>query len=292
MARQLDVTDPSTLLAYLLQSLDQRRGAVKNLLKHGAIHVNGAAVRQFDHPLIPGDRVLVGDPRVAAAAERLADARIVPIFEDGDLIVVDKPAGLLTVATNRESVDTLFVRLNEFLGERRGARPERAHVVHRLDRETSGLVLFAKNQAAKRALQDAWPAVEKFYLAIVRGQPSQPEGTISNYLNEHPKSLKVTCRDRPSPGARLATTHYRALETRGRRTLVEVRLETGRKHQIRVHLASLGCPVLGDDRYGGPSQLSDRLALHAVGLALDHPLTGARLTFSSPLPKSLRNLLA
>lgn len=289
--RRLKVLNAQPLLPYLLDVLGLKRGAVKNLLKFGAIHVNGAAVRQFDHLLSAGDEVTVLDLHAAAAVGRLEQARVRPVFEDDALIVVDKPAGLLTVATARERADTLQARLNEFLRGRNSPQPERAWVVHRLDRDTSGLVLFAKSESVKDQLQAAWPTVEKTYFAVVLGCPTPDQGTVKSYLIEDSKSLMVFVSDHPRPGARLAITHYRVLKTRGDLSQLEVRLETGRKHQIRVHLASLGCPLVGDRRYGHRSDASSRLALHAASLVFVHPATGERLALSSPLPAELRKLI-
>ena len=285
------VADEQPLLAYLLNVLKLRRGAVKKLLKFGAVMVNHVTVRQFDHPLSVGDEVSVGNLRAAAAISSLKQARIRAVYEDEALIVVDKPTGLLTVASNREHADTLYVRLNEFLRGRDSAQPARVWVVHRIDRETSGLVLFAKSQTVKRLLQDTWAAVEKIYFAVVQGRPALEQGTITSYLTEDSKSLKVFDSDRPTAQGRLAITQYCVLKTHGDRSLLEVRLETGRKHQIRVHLARLGCPVVGDQRYGNKSEPRSRLALHAGRLHLAHPMTGERLNFVSPLPKGLRGLV-
>ena len=289
---RLTVTHGQPLLAYLLSVLEPRRAAVKNLLKFGAVRVNGATVRQFDHLLMPSDEVTVGNLHAAAAIGRLERARIQPVYEDDALIVVDKPSGLLTVATDRENADTLYARLNAYLRDRNSARPERALVTHRLDQETSGLVLFAKSESVKRLLQDAWPTVEKIYCAVVRGQPNPEQGTVNSYLNDDPVSLKVFASGHPLEKSHLATTHYRLLKTHGGFSLVDVRLGTGRKHQIRVQLAGLGCPVVGDRRYGTRSQECDRLALHARGLRLVHPLTDERLNLTSPLPKALRMLIS
>ncbi len=289
MKRQLMVARSELLLEYLLDALGLNRKHVKNLLKFGAVAVNGATVKQFDHRLSPGDEVLVSDAQTARAAGRLEYARIQLVYEDDALIVLDKPAGLLVVATDRDKTDTLYFRLNAYLRQRDPAQQERAWVVHRIDQETSGLVLFAKSEPVKCQLQAAWPAVEKIYWAVVEGRPSVDQGTITSYLTQS-KSLKVFSSDHSTPGARLATTHYRLLQTRGDLSLVEVRLETGRKHQIRVHLAGLGCPVAGDRRYGATSDPCHRLGLHAGELGLVHPLTGERLSFSSPLPKALGKL--
>ncbi len=288
---RLTVADSQPLLSFLLNVLELKRPAAKNLLKFGAVNVNGAPVRQFDHPLTTGDEVIVGTLQAAAAAGQLERAQIQVVYEDDALLVVDKPSGLLTVANDREQADTLYVRLNAFLRGRNSAGRERALVTHRLDQETSGLVLFAKSPSVKRALQEAWPTVEKIYYAVVEGGPNREQGTLTAYLSEDPKSLKVFISSEPLADSRLATTHYRLIKTRGALSLVEVRLETGRKHQIRVQLAGLGCPVVGDRRYGTRSNACDRLALHATSLALAHPLTGERLTFTSPLPKPLQKLV-
>jgi len=290
--RPLTVTHGQPLLAYLVKMLGPRRVTVKNLLKHGAVRVNGATVRQFDRLLSPGDEVTICSLQAAAAVSRLEHARIQLVYEDDALIVVDKPSGLLTVATDREKADTLYVRLNEYLRGRNSARPQRALVVHRLDQETSGLVLFAKSEPVKRLLQNAWPTTEKIYCAVVQGRPTVDHGTVTSFLIEDSRSLKVFGSDRPTAGSHLAITHYRVLKTHGDRSLVEVRLGTGRKHQIRVHLASLGWPVVGDCRYGNPSDECRRLALHACGLIFVHPLTGERLNLASSLPSALQELLS
>ena len=283
--RKYAVKNEMPLLAHLLAALDTKRKTVKDLLKFGAVAVNGVTIRQFDHPLQPGDVVTVGELRAAVAANRLEYARIQMVYEDDTLLVLDKPAGLLTVATDREKTDTLYVRLNDFLRGRAGKRRERALVVHRLDQDTSGLVLFAKTEEIRDKLQAAWATVEKTYWAIVEGHPPREQGEITSYLTEG-KSLRVTSSPRSSKGAQLATTHYRVLQRRENLSLLEIRLETGRKHQIRVHLAGLGCPVAGDERYGATSDPCRRLALHAGRLAFAHPLSGSQLQFESPLPKA------
>ncbi len=162
-------------------------------------------------------------------------------------------------------------------------------IVHRLDQETSGLVLFAKTMRVKRLLQAAWPEVEKKYWAVVEGEPPHDEGSITSYLTET-RALQVFSNRHETEGSRLATTHYRRMETRSGLSLLEVRLETGRKHQIRVHLAQLGCPVAGDRRYDAKSDPCHRLGLHAGSLASAHPETGERHVFTSPLPKALGKL--
>lgn len=263
-----------------------KRTAVKELLKYGAVAVNGEVVRQFDHPLAAGDQIVVSDLKSASAARRLSHAKIEILHEDDALLAVEKPVGLLTVATDREKLDTLFVRLKEFLAARDGRAACRPQVVHRLDQDTSGIVLLAKSPAIRDAVQKAWDQVEKTYAAIVVGAPPEPQGSITTWLTET-KGLAVANSFEPVEGAKEATTHYRLVATREKLSLVELVLETGRKHQLRVHLARLGCPVAGDSRYGERADPCGRLALHATRLRLNHPVTGEPLEIHSPLPRAM-----
>ncbi|MBA4016006.1 MAG: RluA family pseudouridine synthase [Pirellula sp.] len=288
-SRRWTVERPDQLLAQLLAKLGLKRTAVKNLLRFGAVSVNGNPTRQFDLALASGDQIVVGDLKSAAASNQLQAARIRIVHEDEALLVVDKPSGLLTVATDDNKTDTLFARLRAFLIERDGSRAAHPHVVHRLDRETSGLVLFAKSAEVKQVLQASWPEVKKTYWAVVEGRPMPAKGNVHSFLVES-KSLRVYSSPHPTEGGREAMTHYRTRQIGDGCTLVEIDLETGRKHQIRVHLADLGCPVTGDVRYGAKLDLCGRLALHAGSLAFPHPVGGAEIRLESPLPPPLRRL--
>lgn len=288
--RKSTVAQSQPLMEYLLGSLGMKRTAVKNLLKFGAVAVNGESVRQFDHALQVGDEVTVSDLRTASAVERLASAKIQIVYEDADLIAVDKPSGLLTVATENDKRDTLFFRLKEFLAKRDARRPIRPLVVHRLDQGTSGLVLFAKSQAVKQALQDGWTTVSKRYLAVVEGRPHPAEGTISSYITESTALKSYGSHEPADETSRQATTHYRVLQTSGDWSLVEARLETGRKHQIRVHFAGIGCPIAGDELYEAETDPCGRLGLHAFALSFSHPTTGETINLKTPLPKPLAKL--
>jgi 23S rRNA pseudouridine1911/1915/1917 synthase len=282
MSRNLpNPTAEAPLLAWLLEALrPMSRTGIKELLRDGRVAVNGTPTTRFDHPLRPGDCVALLD----RAARRAPDLPI--LFEDDDLIAVDKPPGLLTVATAAEKTDTTFVRLKTILEGRRAGRP---YVVHRLDRETSGLLLFARTPQARDALEAAWDRVEKTYLAIVEGTPGAAAGVVENYLVEG-NDLKVRACGPDRPGAKRAVTRYRVVAEHGGLALLEVGLETGRKHQIRVHLAGLGCPVAGDAVYGAKLDPIGRLCLHAWRLAFDHPVAGRRIALEAPLPERLRKL--
>lgn len=282
MARDLPPpTAPGPLLPWLLAALaPTNRTRVKQLLQHGGVSVNGLPVTRHDHPLVPGDRVTVG------GAPARADARgptLPVVYEDDAVVVVDKPAGLLTVATDAEKEDTAFVRATAQLG--------RVYVVHRLDRDTSGLLLFARSAEARDRLQAGWDAVEKTYLAVVDGLPRPHEGVVDNYLGET-NNLRVRVVSADTPGAKRAVSRYRVVRAGRRYTLVEVVIVTGRKHQVRIHMAGLGCPVIGDEAYRAKMNPAGRLGLHAHRLAFPHPLTGERVECESPLPRELRNALA
>ena len=278
----LQVTTAAPLLSWLLDALrPMNRTRVKQLLRHGSVKVNGVITTRHDYSLQPGDQVAI------ARTERiLENAGIAVILEDDALIVIDKPPRLLTVATVTEKTDTAFARLNAHLTTRGLGRP---YVVHRLDRETSGLLLFARSAAVRDQLQTNWDTVTKTYLAIVEGKPSRDAGIVDNFLLER-RDLRMHA-VRKGCGGRRAVSHYRILDTRGPYALLEVKLETGRKHQIRVHLAGLGCPVIGDPLYGSASDPAGRLGLHAQRLSLDHPMSGQRLDLEVPLPAALGRIM-
>jgi 23S rRNA pseudouridine1911/1915/1917 synthase len=259
------------------------RSSAKGLLRAGRVTVNGAVASRHDHPVATGDAVAVAP---AVADRSLAAAGLRVLFEDAAVAVVDKPAGLLTVATDGEKLDTAFARLRTHLDARRAGRP---FVVHRLDRDTSGVLLFAKSPEARDRLQAGWEAVEKTYLAVTDGTPRPPAGVIDNHLLEG-KDLRVRAVPADRPGAVRAVSRYRVAGGRGRYAAVEVDLVTGRKHQIRVHLAGLGCPVIGDKLYGEAPGPAGRLGLHALRLAFPHPATGARVEVASSAPAVLRTV--
>lgn len=266
------------LLPWLLMNLQpMNRTRIKQLLQHSRISVNGVTVTRHDHELKPGDKVEIGKQ---ATSPHLARLGIKIVHEDDFLVIIDKPFGLLTVGTDTQKVDTAIARLNEALEPRHA----RAFLVHRLDRETSGLLLFAKNTDVRDTLQEMWEKVAKQYLAIVVGTPTPPEGVAESFLLEGP-DLKM--RKSVDPEAKLARTGYKFVKRTGRYSLMEIALETGRKHQIRVHLADMGCPVIGDDKYGSKHNPARRLGLHSWKLAFPHPVTKKPIEVESPLPAVL-----
>jgi 23S rRNA pseudouridine1911/1915/1917 synthase len=285
-ARELpSPTADAPLLDWLLTALaPMNRTRVKQLLRSGRITVNGTSITRHDHPLHPGDRVSIA---ATAPAPTAGGAGIAIVYEDAHVIVVDKPAGLLTVATQSEKSDTAFVRLSRHLAARSAGRP---FVVHRLDRDTSGLLLFARSAGVRDTLQAKWEDVTKTYLAVVEGTPHPAEGVIENYLIEG-RDLRVRASKHTGRDAKRAVTRYKVRQTRGGYSLVEVELGTGRKHQIRVHLAGLSCPVAGDRVYGAATDPAGRLCLHAWRLRFEHPFTGAGVETESPLAPAVARLV-
>lgn len=289
MPQSRTVDQPSTLLVYLRAAWpDAKRTQVMGWLKHKAVIVNGRAISQFDHPLRKGDVVALRD-RGHAAPGTTVGSHMKIRHEDDDVIVIEKPSGLLSIASEGERERSAYFQLTDHV--RGGDERSRARiwVVHRLDRDTSGLMVFARTVDAKRALQIGWDRVEKRYYAIVEGRPPEGRGTITSHLDERdPLRVRST---REGPETRSATTRYRLVKTQGRRSLVELTLVTGRRHQIRVHLSDLGCPVVGDKRYGAKTDPVKRVALHACHLSFAHPRTEAPMTFDCPLPGELGKLV-
>jgi tRNA pseudouridine32 synthase/23S rRNA pseudouridine746 synthase/23S rRNA pseudouridine1911/1915/1917 synthase len=211
------------------------------------------------------------------------------LHEDRDLLVVVKPAGLLTVGTDREKARTAHHLLNDYVRKGDPRSRNRIFVVHRLDQDTSGILLFAKSEAAKKFLQAHWETTEKYYLAIVHGRMSPREGLISSYLAENAAQRVYSTPD--AGKGKLSHTAYKVLRETGAFSLLEIHLLTGRKHQIRVHFSEKGNPVVGDRKYGTGDGSTKRLALHARSLTFIHPFSGRQMTFESEIPEDFVRLL-
>ena len=210
------------------------------------------------------------------------------LHDDRDLYVISKQAGVLTTGTGRAGQFTAEQAMSDYLRKGNDKVPKQVYLVHRIDRETSGLLLFAKSALAQSRLQQDWDRTEKNYLAVVEGRLKESRGVLSSYLSESPTFRVYAVRD-PAAG-RLALTAYAVMATSPRFSLVKIRLLTGRKHQIRVHFADLGHPVYGDERYGPPRSTARRLCLHAKTIAFNHPHDNRRLTFDTPIPRLFSDL--
>ena len=289
MPKSRTVEQPAELLAYLFAEWpEQKKKQIRNWLKFQAVTVNGRPITQFNHSLVPGDTVAMRSDRFAVPKTVLASGMKV-YFEDATLIVIDKPENLLSVASVAEQEKTAYFQLTDYVRRGQAHARDRIWIVHRLDRETSGLMIFAKTEEAKRALQTGWDEVVKKYEAVVEGNLPAGQGTFDSHLNETNPFRVFSAPE--SAETRHAVTHFRVLARGQKRTLVELTLQTGRRHQIRVHLAEAGCPIVGDEKYQARTNPAHRLALHACALKFVHPVTQKELSFESPLPRELARLV-
>lgn len=211
------------------------------------------------------------------------------LYEDQDILVVNKINGLLTIGTAGEREKTAHFLLNDYVKKGNSRSKNRVFIVHRLDRETSGVLVFAKNERVKRYLQDEWKSFSKTYFAVVHGQLDEKEGTITSYLTENSVHRVFSVEDEKK--GKLSETAYKVIQATSKFSLLEINLLTGRKHQIRVHFSEKGHPVAGDKMYGKVEKGMKRLALHAASLTIQHPFTKEKMTFKTTAPTSFKTLL-
>ncbi|MCZ8512600.1 RluA family pseudouridine synthase [Paenibacillus filicis] len=279
--RLYTVKEPSGLLPFLLHTLaGQGRNSVKSMLARGQISVNDKVVTAYDFPLETGYVVGINKDKVIEPSPFVG---LTLLHEDDDIIVIQKQEGLLSIASPQEKDMTAYRQLMSHV--RRQNPKNRIFVVHRLDRDTSGVMMFAKSEAMQQTLQNDWQEIvkERSYVALVDGQVKKSEGTITSWLKES-STLKMYSSPYPGDGQH-AVTHYKRLQANRSFSLLEVHLETGRKNQIRVHMQDIGHPVAGDKKYGSKSNEIERLGLHARVLAFLHPRTGQLMRFETDIPK-------
>ena len=282
-----NVKSQTKLLDFLFSAMpDRKRTTVKDYLKHRQVMVGQNVTTQFDTELFPGNTVSVNTSR---EFQTFSHPRIKIVYEDDDILVVNKGYGLLSVGTDSIKEGTAYSILREYL--KRKDQRNKIFIVHRLDQHTSGLMMFAKNTQAKETMQHNWNnmVLERRYNAIIRGRMEPAEGEIRSYLTEN-SAHEVYSTQNPEEG-QLAVTRYRTVGHRGPYTLLELNLATGRKNQIRVHLKDSGHPIVGDRRYGSDESPIHRLALHARTLRFVHPVTRRDMNFSCPLPASFSKLV-
>ena len=279
------VDHEAPLLEYLLQTLQgQSRSKTKATLQGRGVLVDGKCVTQFDYPLHPGMKVSVSKSK----RNNLFTSRYVSIvYEDKYLIVVDKAPGILSMAAGHSSLNVKSVLDDYFAKSKQRCH---AHVVHRLDRDTSGLLVYAKDMETEQTLEHNWHDIvyDRRYVAVLSGEMEEDGGTIANWLKDN--KAYVTYSSPVDNGGKYAVTHFHTLARTTEHSLVEFKLETGRKNQIRVHAADMGHPVCGDKKYGNGDDPVHRLCLHACLLCFYHPVTRERMEFESPIPSSFKNL--
>ena len=278
---RLKVSEATQLMDFLLAKMGgMSRSSVKSLLGHRQVTVNEKVVTQFDYMLKAADSVVINSTR---GNVELVHPKLRIIFEDSDLIVVEKKEGLLTVTTGRETETTAFLILKNYV--KKSSTRNKIYTVHRLDRETSGVLVFAKHSDAQHILRDNWHEIvtKRVYVAVVEGKVEKESDRIVSWLTENEVSLKISS-SRTDNGGKEAITNYRVIKSNDEFSLLEIELETGRKNQIRVHMESIGHPIVGDRKYGSTTTIG-RLALHARVLEFYHPMTSEPLHFETPVPR-------
>ena len=277
------VDEPTTLLAFLISVQPLKsRNKIKSQLTHRQVYVNKSIVSQYDARLAIGDSVMIMSGKSPAAFHH---PMIRILYEDSDLIVAEKRNGLLTVGTDKERTKTAYYLMSEHVKQSDPAN--RIFIVHRLDRDTSGILLFAKSERVQSLMQRNWKenVLSRKYVALAEGELPKHEGTIAASLSEN-RNFKVYV----DPTGEAAVTHYRMLSYRNGYSLVELSLETGKKNQIRAHLEYIGHPIAGDKKYGAHTNPAGRVCLHACELAFIHPTSGEKMEFSTDIPKSFYNI--
>ena len=282
---ELPVREPQELMEFMLKQMSGiSKNRVKNLLTGHAVTVDRKLITQYNYMLNVGEMVRISRHK---RSTELINKYIKIIYEDKDIIVIEKQPGILSMASspNQFCVKTI---LDEYFRKRHFKCT--AHVVHRLDRETSGLMIYAKSIEIEQILEHDWHDIvyDRRYVAVLCGQMEQEGGTIHSWLKDN--KAFITYSSPTDNGGKEAITHYHLLQKNKDYSLVEMRLETGRKNQIRVHMKDLGFPVAGDTKYGNGRNPIGRLALHAYRLNFYHPRTGEPLTFETPFPTSFKKL--
>lgn len=278
--RQVTVKESNTLLPFLFETLKElSRTSVKSMLSRGQISVNGRIYRQFDTPLKPNDTVGINYGR---GKVEFNNPLLKIVWEDEDLIVINKKEGLLSVSTDRIKERTAYRFLSDYVKE--SDPKNKIFVLHRLDRDTSGIMMFAKNQRVKETLQSNWSEMitQRAYVAVVEGRPEKDSDLIVSNLTEN-KNMQVYVA--MEGDGKEAITRYRLLKTNQNYSLLELELETGRKNQIRAQMQSIGHPIAGDTKYGAETNPAGRLMLHARKLCFIHPVTGEEMRFETRIPE-------
>jgi 23S rRNA pseudouridine1911/1915/1917 synthase len=274
------VSEATELMKFLIEKFPEKsRTTIKSMLAHKQVTVDDLVTTKFDFPLKRGQMVYLNKKKTDEKP-RFRGMRIV--HEDAHIIVIDKASGLLSIATDTEKTKTAYSILSEYV--KRFDPKNLIFIVHRLDRDTSGLMMFAKSKKVQEALQKDWndSIIERSYVVVVEGEVEKAEGTVTSWLKEN-KALVMYSSQTPDDGQK-ATSHYKVLKVGKQFSLLEVKLETGRKNQIRVHMKDLGFPVTGDKKYGAKLNPIGQMGLHARVLAFKHPVTGRTLRFDTPIP--------
>ena len=281
----MNVQDNAPLLEWLLENVKQSKSKTKATLQNRGIKVNNRTVTQFDFALHKGDKVSVSTSK---KNDQFQSKYVKLVYEDRYLVVVEKSHGILSMGVGQSSLNVKTI-LDDYF--KRSRQKCTAHVVHRLDRETSGLLIYAKDMETRQQLEHEWhhSVYDRRYIAVLSGRIEEEGGTVANWLKEN--KLYVTYSSPVDNGGKYAVTHFHVLRTTDTHSLVEFKLETGRKNQIRVHAADINHPVCGDTKYGNGDDPLKRLCLHAYILCFYHPVTQQPMEFSTQIPTGFKRIL-
>lgn len=278
---KLKVKENGELLAYLYDNLDMPKKKIKQYLTHGSIFVNNVKIRQYNYPIVNGMEIVIDTDS--------KNKKVLPfdvLFEDDNIIVVNKPAGLLTIATAKEKEKTLYHIVSEYLKSR--DKNSKVFIVHRLDKDTSGIVVLAKGEKIKNQLQENWNEYVSLreYVAVVHGKLKNKSDRIVQNLNETKTNLVYAVKT----GGKEAITNYNVIKENSQYSLVSINIETGRKNQIRVAFTTLGNPIVGDSKYGIKDSYN-RLYLHANRLKMYYPVIRKDILFETNNPVEFRKIM-
>ena len=277
---QTTVTAPALLLEVLKKlAPDSSINTLRSWIDKGRVTVAGKVVAKSNHPVLPGEEVVIGH-RV-----HFARGGIKILFEDKTLVVLEKPPGLLSVATDFKDEHTVHTIL------KRRDHIDRVYPVHRLDRDTSGVMLFAYTEAARDHLKEQFEKrlVEKMYIAVIEGKLNPQEGKWESFLAEDARFFVASTSSEQT--GKLAITLYKVVAQNRRYSRLHLKLQTGRKNQLRVHCREAGVPIVGDKKYGSDSNPIKRLCLHAQSITFVHPVLGKKMTFEAALPQEFDQLV-
>lgn len=281
MKNKFEIKEPMILIDYLINILNKPRKKAKSLLTNKAIYINGKNITKYNYPLFSGNIL-----EIKEYSNNKLDLDI--IYEDKYIIVVNKKSGLLTISTENENEKTLYHQVSDYVKLKN--KNARIFVIHRLDRDTSGVVMFAKDEKTKRLYQDNWDKLvsNRKYVAVLSGKPKNKQGRIIEYLVEK-ENMKVYAVSKNK--GKIAITNYKIIKSNNKYTLVDIDLETGRKNQIRVAMQNMNTPIVGDKKYGSLEDPIKRLGLHAYKIVLTNPLNNKKMEFTSPYPDSFNKIV-
>ena len=282
--REFVVNHECELIDFLFETHPgQSKNSVKSLLTNHHVTIEGSPVTQYNLKLFKGDTVIIYKQPV----RKVVRSKLPIIYEDDHIIVINKPSGLLSIASDNEKRSTAYRILSDYVQQK--DKHNRVFVVHRLDEDTSGVLMIAKDKITQEKYQDHWNELvsKRGYYAIVDGILDKKEGTITSYLKKNAQNMMYSSKDK---SGQYSITHYKVIKEKGEYSLLDVNIDSGRKNQIRVHLGDIGHHVIGDDKYGKPTNPIKRLGLHAYELDIKDPYTGKTFKFKAPIPKEFETL--